>query len=691
MHSKESAESVIRDIDRILGEGGLLSRTMPGFEVRSGQIRMASFIAKALLDDSIAVVEAGTGIGKTIAYLLPILLTGSRAIISTGTKTLQEQIFKKDIPTLASALGINIRAAMMKGRSNYLCLYRFRNYSKSLFDISADSFWPLIEQWAGETQTGDRAELPDLPDDYAAWNQIAALPDTCIGRRCPYYKDCFLVKRNALAAKADIIVANHHLFFADLALKEGESGAQVLPAYDAVVFDEAHQLEHIATQYFGVQVASGQLVYAVEDFGRLLKRTKFVMGKGLSLDPFDKSLQRIRRRMRAFIETWIKTANTEAGKGEFGRGRRKLVHRTLDDTLLNALGRAYSALSELAAVSMELAGSIKQGMEAHASGEDAEDLVAIAAELSSLALRASGLKGALVQIFEPDDPNSMTSIYFYELRSRGITWGALPVDVSDVLKQRLFSQERSMIFTSATLSVGGSFDYFFSQLGIPESAPQLVVPSPFIRPDAVSLFVPRDFPEPSSEYFQQTMIDTIEELVLLAGGGVLVLFTGYANLKAAASRLRRSLPYPVIMQGEGSAPRLLEMFREDVNSVLLATGTFWEGVDVVGDSLRMVIIDKLPFDPPNDPFTEARINLIKQRGENAFYSYQLPRAVISLKQGVGRLLRSSTDSGLGAVLDTRLLNKSYGRRIIRSLYGVNLFTSLDEVRHWWQNIKMRAE
>ena len=677
MPSEKTLQELKHDIEVILGSRGVLSRTMDVFDHREGQIDMARAVAEAVLYKSPYAIEAGTGTGKTIAYLIPLLLTGVRAVISTGTKTLQEQIFKKDIPNLAAALNIPIKAAIMKGRSNYLCRYRYEGYRRSLDDsFFDDEHWDMIEEWLSRTTTGDRGELVDLPDDYRAWNSIAALPDTCIGQRCPHIGDCYLMKRNRLAEAADIIVVNHHLFFADLALREGDSNSRVLPDYETVVFDEAHQVESVATQYFGVGISSGQLVWLVEDFKRLMDRAI-----ALGVEPGDvleKAVIKWTRHINGFVAPWVNPPGQR--RGAASSGRVKLDHEQLDMQDEARLARLYSALEGVSSAAQQVAERIAVKMGNAMTDEHSS----VIDDLKALARRAVRARAETGAVFEPDAETQQRMVFFYERGRRRVSWGCHPILVADLLQQTLFTMEKGQVFTSATLATGGDFAYFSSQIGLPEGTPGIIIPSPYYTDDKVVMYVPRDMPLPSAPNFGEAAGRRLADIITMTGGGVLGLFTSYFNLRAATAYLREHMDVELLVQGEGSPPRLLEQFRRNRDSVLLATGTFWEGVDVAGESLRAVVIDKLPFDPPNDPFTEARITYLRRREEEPFYTYQIPRAIIALKQGLGRLLRGPADSGLWAVLDQRLVQKNYGRTVMKSLPGVKVMYNLDETALWWQ-------
>ena len=668
-------EQLTREVELILGPRGLLSRSMPGFDFRPGQLEMANRVVEAMVERGSVMVEAGTGIGKTMAYLVPVMTGGARTVISTGTKTLQEQIFHKDIPQLEKALGIDASVALMKGRANYLCRHRYnvqRRLARERF--LDDPFMDRIDQWLGDTETGDRAEMPDLPDDSPLWALVASQPDTCVGRRCPYARECFINQRNRRAQQADIIVANHHLFFADLALKEGDSGARVLPEFELAIFDEAHQVEAVATSYFGLRVSTGQIIRLFDDTMRVL-----VHGQNLGVDTpasMEQALKRFNRTARAFVKPWL-------GVGE--RGREKLDFMAMDEDFYRGLDKLKAALENHRAQMTHLAQNVASPLLETAGGPLADDLAVTLSEMQALVRRNEAIAFGLAEIFEPDATAQEHHVFFLERGEGKTTFSMAPISVAQLLKETLLATDYGKVFTSATLSTGGNFDYFRDQMGLGPDTSALAIPSPFHQREKLRLFVPADLPPPNTRAFEQAMGPMFRAIIQLTGGGVLGLFTSHHNLRNTAAQLKTmELGVPLLIQGEGSPGRLLERFRDQEDSVLLATGTFWEGVDVKGQSLRAVVVDKLPFDSPGDPFTEARINYLRHREVDPFSAYQLPRASLALKQGLGRLIRGPDDWGLWAVLDSRLVEKGYGRVILSGLPPAGVVRFLDEIVNWWQ-------
>ncbi len=622
----------------ILGPAGQVSRAHPQYEFRPGQIRMAQAVAKAISDRHHLCVEAGTGTGKTLAYLLPSIGSSKRVIISTGTKNLQEQIFFKDIPFLEKALGRKLSVCYVKGRSNYLCLKKLDEIGgeRYLFSKHDPEYLETIRKWVRKTETGDRAELKELPDDFPLWHHLDARRETCTGQKCPDFESCFVTRVRQRALESDIVIVNHHLFFADLALRQGDFGS-VLPDYSVVIFDEAHELEDIVTQYFGTMVSS----FRMEEFARDTSRAL------ADLDALSPFLQG-------------QVAKLQALSGEFfgafrGRQEGRFPLRELGDGLGLRRGPQTGdapvdsyrkLLAELAVTESSLAGLPKQS--------DAVD---------ALHRRCVELHDELVAIMESD---STEHVYWYEVRSRGVFLWASPIRVAALLADRLFSKVETAVLTSATLSTGGNFQFIRSRLGL-EECEELIVESHFDFARQAIFYVPRQIPEPREPGWGEHASRELERILAASRGRAFVLFTSYAQMEAMYRSLQPKLPYPLFVQGEKSKSGLLEAFRETPNAVLFATSSFWQGVDVQGEQLSCVVIDKLPFSVPSDPVVAARIRHLNQAGGNAFYEYQIPEAGILLKQGMGRLIRSRSDRGILALLDKRIVTKSYGPTFLKSL------------------------
>ncbi len=626
------------DPARFFDRNGPLARVLPGYEERPAQRKLALAVAEVLDAGGLLLAEAGTGTGKTLAYLLPAVDLGRRVVVSTGTKNLQEQLVQKDIPILAKALGRDLDVAVMKGRANYLCLLRFSSFTKagSFRRLEEIPVYRAVEAWAPLTQTGDRAEVADMPDTVDFWREVSAASESCIGQSCPLFDSCFVTRMRQRALEADLVVVNHHLLCADLAVKDGSYG-HVIPAYDTLVVDEAHLIEDVATQYFGVQVSSHRVEELARDVERELKAAK--------LDAPE---------VRAEVEGVRLRGDRLFGllhKGHTGRLGPGWMSPRVEGESLGLLQRLEGLRTALLAV------------------PDREE------PLAGLAGRALSLAGeiAFLTRAEADD-----HVYFVETRGRGVYLRAMPIDVSERLRALLFDEVRAAVLTSATLAVDGGFTYVKDRLGV-RPTDELLLASPFRYEEQAVLYVPRAMPEPQSTAFVDRAAEEIVGLLEVSRGRAFVLFTSYANMNAVAERIAGRVEYPLFVQGEAPKAQLLDTFRETPHAVLLATASFWQGVDVAGEQLSCVIVDKLPFASPGDPVVAARIERLRSNGQNAFGEYQVPVAVLMLKQGLGRLIRSATDRGILAVLDSRLLSKPYGRRFLESLPPARLVHDLEAV------------
>jgi ATP-dependent DNA helicase DinG len=620
------------------GPRGLLARVLPTYEERPAQARLAHAVGRVLSEGGVLLAEAGTGTGKTLAYLLPAVERGRRVVVSTGTKNLQEQLLSKDIPLLARALGRDLSVAVMKGRGNYLCLLRYKSFGQagSFRRFDEIPLFRAVEAWAPRTETGDRGEVEDLPDGVDFWREISAASENCIGQACPDFEPCWVTQMRQRALEADLVVVNHHLLCADLAVKDGSYGS-VIPDYDTVILDEAHLLEDVATQYFGIQVSSHRLEDLCRDVERELKAAR------LDARDVHAELDAVRHRGEAFFKTVAQ-----------GRGHR-----------LKA-GWMPPRVAEQAAAMRERFEGLRTALLAIPERSD---------PLSTLAGRAQGLAQDLAFVLAAEDDGH---VCFVETRGRGVFLRATPIDVSARLKELLFDPARAAVLTSATLAVDGGFAYLKARLGL-EPTDEVMLASPFDYEEQAILYVPRRMPEPSSPTFVDRAADEVARILEVSRGRAFVLFTSYANMNAVAERIASRVDYPILMQGEAPKPVLLETFRRTPGAVLLATSSFWQGVDVAGEQLSCVIIDKLPFASPADPVVQARIERIRNRGGNPFNEYQVPVAILMLKQGLGRLIRSSSDRGLLAVLDSRLVERPYGRRFLESLPPARLVHDLAQV------------
>jgi ATP-dependent DNA helicase DinG len=616
----------MQDLDELFGPHGPLNRTLPGFTPRRSQLAMAGRVARALANRAPLVVEAGTGTGKTFAYLVPALLSGRRVLISTGTRTLQDQLFNKDLPMVAGAIGVPARVALLKGRSNYLCSYRLKQLgTQRSIGGTRDRTLTRVERWAGSTRSGDLAEVPNLGDSHPLWPQITSTRDNCLGARCPEIGRCHVVDARRKAIESDIVIVNHHLLLADLALKEDGFG-DLLGAADAVIIDEAHQIPDLATQFFGARFGSRQAELLVRDARQELAQ----LGKGgTTLAP---ELGAIERGLAEFAEVL--------------RAAPRPDWLAADTPLADAAENVEAALRALAAALNEL---------------DRD------AGIAQVAARASELAARLGEITRAEEHEGARSV---ELTQRGFSLSLLPFDVAQRFASLTGGTRAAWVFTSATLSVGEDFRHFTSRLGLAE-AETLAIPSPFDFESQALLYLPAALPDPAAPTHTQAVVDVAVPLIEASAGGAFVLFTSHRALQRAAALLRARWTelgdFPLLVQGEAPREQLLRSFRESGNAVLLGTASFWEGVDVKGDALRLVIIEKLPFASPDDALTRARIEHLKATGGNAFREYQLPEAALALKQGVGRLIRSESDRGVVVICDPRLVEKPYGRVFRASL------------------------
>jgi len=612
------------DIDDILGVTGPFARHLAGFRPRKPQLRMAAAVAQSLAAREPLIVEAGTGTGKTFAYLVPALLAGLRVLISTGTRTLQDQLFAKDVPLVASAIGTPAKVALLKGRSNYLCVYRLKREvaQGALEGISRpDPLLAKLESWSTVTRTGDLAEVPGINDAHPLWPRVTSTRDNCLGQRCSDYANCHVVNARREAQAADLVIVNHHLLLADLALKEDGFG-DILGTADAVILDEAHQIPDLATQFFGAQVASRQIENVLIDGRASLLRS------GGSLAEIGTAARGVEAAIGAVLAALASKAD-------------------LESATLALVGTLRDYASRLADAAREA--SVEQV---------AKRAVELAASLERIALCT-------------DDEGARTS----ETNGRSFSLGLLPFDISERFKSLIEARPAAWVFTSATLSVasssqGDDFSHFASRLGLGD-AEALRIPSPFDYEAQAMLYLPAGMPEPTAPGYVEAVIEACIPLLDASGGGAFLLFTSHRALAQGAAALRArwdgAAETPILVQGEGPREKLLRDFREHGNAVLLGTASFWEGVDVKGEALRLVVIEKLPFASPDDPLTKARIAHLQRKGENAFKDYQLPEAVLALKQGVGRLIRSETDRGMIVIADPRLLTKGYGRTFRASL------------------------
>ena len=645
-------------MEEIFGRGGLIARAHPDYEFRPGQIQMAEAVLRAFEDRRHLLVEAGTGTGKTLAYLVPAIAAatarGERVIISTGTKNLQEQLMEKDIPFLQRVLPKKFTAAYMKGRNNYACLQRIkRAESAPILDGLDDiDYFDEVRQWARDSQTGDRAELTGLPENLSFWRHIDARSEICLGQKCPDYDPCFITRMRQRAQDADIVIVNHHLFFADLALRGGEYG-QVLPDYGAVIFDEAHAIEDVAAEYFGHQVSN----YQVEDLLRDLQLVPVTDADA------NKELTRAGGRVARFSERFwhgFQEARGEEGRAPIlpGTFARKNARGEIEAT---ALGDSYLSLD----------GALNR-MET-----TLDALREQPPEVENLIRRIREVRFGLEFIVAGDDKRY---VYWMERRGRGLFLRASPIDVSTLLQDKLFERVETIVMTSATLASAGNFTFARERLGLlEERTDELIAPSSYDYQNQSVLYLPPRMPDPRSPQWGEAAAAEVLRILEVTDGRAFVLSTSLSGMRALYERVAPQVDFPCLMQGTASKTGLLDRFRTTPNAVLFATSSFWQGVDVRGSALSCVIIDKLPFAVPSDPIVAARQRFIEDAGGSSFYEYSVPQAIISLKQGLGRLIRSATDRGVLSVLDPRLRTQAYGRQFIKSLPPCRVTSDLAEV------------
>lgn len=655
---------------------------------------MARAVSAALTGDKHLFVEAGTGTGKTLAYLVPAILSGRRVVVSTATHALQEQIFEKDLPLVREVLaehGIVFRAALMKGLPNYLCKRRLAERLRSGEPVNAEL--AAIERWALGTETGDRAELTVLEEGAPAWRDVQSGTDTRVGAGCTYYDECFVTRMRREAEDANLVVVNHHLFFADLALRTGKNGGYggAIPAYDAVIFDEAHQIESVATDFFGVRISSARVDALVRDTRRAIATTRLLDSASAKL------VDGVEHAGQGFFRAWQSAGarpsrgSSRPGAGGDGETRRLLHGSDWTAGRHDALTAFYANLDALGAFATE---------------NDKHDVLALIARRvadlrTDLArIRAAGTGEKADRHWEPDDTLEAQSerrvdafssgVVWIDARERSVSLGASPVELGPTLRERLFDRVPSVVCTSATLATsthtGPSFHFAKTRLGARFDAEELVVPSPFDFERRAALYVADDMPEPTEPGFEDACAERVVELARITGGGAFVLCTSTRAMRRIRERIEGRIDGPLLAQGEAPKHLLLERFRASGEAVLVATMSFWEGVDVPGNALRLVVIDKIPFAVPSDPVVAARSARIASEGGNAFTQYAVPSAAITLKQGFGRLIRTRRDAGIVALLDRRAVRRGYGKSLLASLPPSPRLRSLHEVREFWHGL-----
>ncbi|MCU1385885.1 MAG: dinG [Acidobacteria bacterium] len=639
---------------------------MPDFEPRSGQVDMAAAVARVFADGGVLLAEAGTGTGKTLAYLVPAILSRERVLISTGTKNLQEQIYFKDIPALRDALGIPFTATYMKGRANYLCVHKLDQLADGVGPAVHDVFLPIIREWSTRTDTGDRAELQDLPEDLAFWHDVSATADTCLGTECPRFEDCFVTRMRQRAAASDVVIVNHHLLCADAAVRQNAYG-EVIPAFSRAILDEAHQLEDIATQYFGFNVSTWRLEELSRDVERLVA-TGGIEDR-TAKDELAKAVERLRDQAQAFF--------TELAFAHRSSGRAKNEERIR--ATAESLAQAGAAAATLNGA-LDILESTLALLRTPKRDDDDEDKAASGEDAATLARRAGQVRDDLRFLLRGNDE---AYVYFVEFRGRGTFLRASPIDVSTIVRDLLLDRMQTTVLTSATLTVDGRFDYIRERLGIGD-ADEIRLASEFDFREQALLYLPPKMPDPRSDNFAVAAGREVIEILKRTHGRAFVLFTSYAMMRSVQAMAEMALNYPIFAQGTAPRSQLLNQFRATANSVLFATSSFWQGVDVVGEALSCVIVDKIPFASPGDPITAARIEQIRARGGDPFAEYQVPLAILALQQGLGRLIRHRRDRGILAVLDPRLRTMGYGRRFVASLPPAPVVHNLDAIEAFFE-------
>ncbi|HKB74313.1 MAG TPA: ATP-dependent DNA helicase [Burkholderiales bacterium] len=631
-------------LQAVFDRRGPLAARIPEYRVRSQQLEMANRVSEAIRDNAVLVCEAGTGTGKTFAYLVPALLSAGKVILSTGTKTLQDQLYHRDLPTVRTALNVPVTTALLKGRANYVCHYHLERNLAEVGSSGREVIRDLqrIVSFARVTRSGDKSELADVSEEAPAWNLATSTRENCLGQSCPRFRDCFVMAARREALAADLVVVNHHLFFADVMLKD-EGMAELLPACNTVIFDEAHQLPETATLFFGESLSTGQVIELARDV-----RAEALSGAKDMPDPLrlTAALDKAARDLRLALPG-------EGARFAAVSARRKREFSDALAALDSALSSVCAALDVLCERSEGLARCAERARTAH----------------------------ALLERWCDDSRADL--VRWIEVFSHSLRLNATPLSIAGIFRRQLDGHPRAWIFTSATLAVAGDFSHYRSEMGL-DNARSACWDSPFDYAAQALLYVPKKLPDPNSDEHTRAVVAASLPVIQASGGSAFLLFTTLRAMRLAHELLReefrrRALGFPLMLQGEGSRSELLERFRRLGNAVLLGSASFWEGVDVRGDALSLVVIDKLPFAPPDDPVLAARLDSLEREGGNPFLGYQLPQAVISLKQGAGRLIRDETDRGVLVICDPRLFSKPYGRRILASLPPMKLVRELDQV------------
>ncbi len=650
---RDKLSAIHKFIDDFFKDNGVLSSHMLNFEYREGQVKMCHQVADVLFEGGILITEAGTGIGKTMAYLIPAILYNDKIIISTGTKTLQEQIFFKDIPFLRQVGFENISYCYMKGRNNYICLRKYHEFDKEgLLPVYEEiKYWHIIKKWIRNTLRGDRSELEDLPENLILWRELCCDVDNCQGRKCNYYRYCFLYKMRKEADDCQLVIVNHHLFFADLNLRIAGKGT-LMPAFNRVIFDEAHMLEEVALDYFSIKAAPWQLHFICKDIERKAYKNKNEIGE-INKNNLLNKLKELQIINDEFFNSFsLKLEN-----------RFSLNKHTFREQQLKRAKELLNFLYEI----------IKMMKTITISDEEWQLQIN----------RLISFQGNLDFILKRE---SKYYVYWGEMQERGsVILNATPIEVSSILRENLWKELKAAVLTSATLSSHNGFDYIKLQLGIDECT-ESIYKSPFNYREQSILYIPKIISEPMDNNFVYEVAEQVLELLKISSGRAFILFTSIANMKNVYELIVDKLEFPIFIQGEKPKTKIIEEFKKKGNAVLLASNSFWQGVDIAGRALSCVIIDKLPFSAPSDPVIEAKIENFRKKGRNPFQEFQLPEAILLLKQGLGRLIRSKSDVGIMALLDKRVYEKNYGKYILDSLKEMEITDDINYVIKKMQNI-----
>jgi len=632
-------------VNDALSENGLISQVIDGFMPREGQQKLAAAIFDAIENESYLVAEAGTGIGKTFAYLVPALMSGAKTLVSTGTRHLQDQLFHKDLPVVIKALDMQVEVALLKGRANYLCVHRLKNAEHMEF-MTRETRMELfqVKDWAGKTSSGDISELDSVPEDARVWSMVTSTADNCLGSDCPQYEDCHVVTARRAAQHADVIVVNHHLLLSDMALKE-EGFGELLPEVEAFIIDEAHQLPEIASNFFGQSVSSRQVMLLAND----------VIAEQIADAP---DMGELRDLAQHLIETGkhMRLAfGTETTRDSWA----KIMYKP---SIKSAIDDLLARLDELKDV-LEIAAERSKGLE-------------------NCYQRCLQVHQRLTQFCSKQE----NSIDWYETFSRSFILHQTPLDLSERFQKQMQAYQAAWIMTSATLQVGGDFEHFTARLGM-QNYKNGIWHSPFDYQNRALIYLPEELPEPSDMQYTRQLMQAMLPVIKASDGRAFLLFTSYRAMNEANDFLKQRVDYPIFVQGEKPKHQLLESFKQAGQAILLGTSSFWEGVDVRGDALTCVMIDKLPFASPGDPVLQARMDQIRNNGGNPFMDFQLPTAVINLKQGAGRLIRDIQDYGVLVIGDPRIMSKHYGKTFIKSLPDMKVTQSLQAVEVFYKNIR----